>query len=319
MTMTNAQAYAAALAIAAQANALAAGLAPAATSPPPPPPPPAQDAATTAHLAAGFSTNTFNTQAFTTTNVDMKQSGAKGFQWYNFNGFGYSPTPFLQTINADGTITNAGQSAGGGGLSTAWETYGVAPGAHGMAFGGGGYFEATFSFDPSQMTADASGNPIGGWPSFWALDVNHLLDHANNISTPRQGPEIDGFEYWAKGQWGWDGTKFAATLHGWQWPANTELFPQVQQGIPLPTGEAWTDFHRYGWLHIPATATTKGSITRFLDGVQVGTVVTWNQGDPLAVMDASPYFLIIEGGQTSPIKIKSVQVWQRDASKNLSA
>ena len=80
----------------------------------------------------------------------------------------------------------------------------------GTAFGGGAYFEATFSFNPADVN-NVSG--AHGWPSFWADPVEHGAEQSvfsDNWVGQANGfvhfLEMDFFEY---NVWGYDNKLFA--------------------------------------------------------------------------------------------------------------
>jgi hypothetical protein len=181
----------------ADAQALVTALTPVSAPPSPPqsaspPPPPSRGAAVVPPQAAGagFSTLTFSTTAFTAQNTDAKASGAKGFQWYPLNWFGFEPiAPTQLTFSADGSVTHAGPATGdGGALTTVSEIPGAAPYFHGTAFGGGFYVEAVFKFDATKVVVGSDGAPATGWPSFWGFALEHVLGHAQQSITPDQWP-----------------------------------------------------------------------------------------------------------------------------------
>lgn len=102
--------------------------------------------------AVGYSVRTFSTVAFNSSTVDTTNSHNKGFQWYPWNFFS-QPVVNLSRIvlnSQDGSVTLQGEpGTNNGQLTTATTSYSSTCPIIGTAFGGGAYFEATFSFDPN--------------------------------------------------------------------------------------------------------------------------------------------------------------------------
>ncbi len=93
-------------------------------------------------------------------------------------------------------------------------------------------------------------------------------------------------------------------------------------------------YNKYGILVIPATATTQGSITTFLNGVQIGylaggTIQPWNQyasgnapppaigSSAASLLDNVNMVFIFGTDVTSPMTIQSFSVYQRSGAQNL--
>jgi len=94
-----------------------------------------------------------------------------------------------------------------------------------------------------------------------------------------------------------------------------------------PAGTNFTQFHTYGFLWVPATATTKGIMSAYFDGQLVGIRSTGrihNQAPtPVAslgrsVVSTSSTFTSFWHGVGEQYTLKSVNVWQKDATHNLS-
>ena len=113
--------------------------------------------------AVGYKLNTFHTGPWNAPKtIDMRNTGLRHYQWYLNQPFGRSPTPASALkINSDGSLTLIG------GAINAFS----APTLHGVGFGGGAYFEATFSFDPQSVAS----NPQRGWPAWWSMSFEHFL------------------------------------------------------------------------------------------------------------------------------------------------
>jgi hypothetical protein len=101
--------------------------------------------------------------------------------------------------------------------------------------------------------------------------------------------------------------------------------------LPAGTKIAAGQYHRYGLLWIPASATRKGSLTWFFDGRPIGAVVSWSRYDGLrqrpppslftpwtfGVIDGQHLILNLAGGAASPLRVRRVVVWQASAADDL--
>jgi hypothetical protein len=95
-----------------------------------------------------------------------------------------------------------------------------------------------------------------------------------------------------------------------------------------PAGTDYNQFHTYGFLWVPATSTTRGSMSAYFDGQLIGNTVTWTEytnqpptpvGQPWAFgrIDQQHLYFILGTGVGEQFTLKSVNVWQRDGSHNL--
>jgi Calx-beta domain len=247
-------------------------------------------------------------------------------------------TPASQVIqNPDGTVSLSGNFGGNGQISSAAD---IGAGWQGIAFGGGAYFEATLSFTGgSSSTSIAS-----GWPSFWAMSAEHLigpLQNAGDNQWPGQASdyghfnEFDFFEYDVATYTG-NSSDIAGSEHDWYgvWTAATNYqkvsTPYSQNVHATPAGTDFSTPHRYGFLWVPATATTQGYGQWYFDGVQVGGTLTWNQYSPadppppvlgttaFSIADVQHFPLILGTGDNFPMTVYSVSVWQASAAGNLT-
>ena len=152
---------------------------------------------------------------------------------------------------------------------------------HGIAFGGGGYFESIMSFDLDTATGGAT---------FWAEDIEGMGGGtAGNLSAS---------------QWPGQPAKFINAME--------VDFMEFDPAPAMPSSQTYGSFvhHNYGLsgsgtvgngsvfnvgpvdfpatlpplqriiMVLPATKTSKGSLTTFFDRKPVGKVITWNLYDP---------------------------------------
>jgi hypothetical protein len=290
----------------------------------------AADPVPMAAAMAGYRMETLASDAFSTRNVDTRLSYAPGYQWYYFNFFGTKPSSSLTTFNGDGSLTTASATPDPG-INGYWlASAGVingAPGYRGTAYGGGAYFEATFEFNSSAV------NLSQGWPMWWSMSLEHMIGKGDQWAGQRPGyehfVEPDFFEY-DMGQ-----TKsYGGAVHDWYGVYNATCSnycnyynPNFARAVPSTTN--FNTYHRYGFLWKPATATAKGSLTYYFDGVQTGATYTYTKMNSQApvpngttpwtygVIDGQHLVLFIGTCPPVPMQIKSVQVWQASAAYNL--
>jgi hypothetical protein len=236
---------------------------------PPAPTPPAQAS------AVGYNTLTFNS----VTNVDTTGTYASGFDWYPYNFFGTSSN--LSTIvapNSEGGITDNGDTIGpGGGVATACDKGGGT--FHGVAFGGGAYFEASLHFDPAQVTA---GNYNVGWPAFWSMAIEHLVGmSAQHWSGQATGYnhfiECDFLEYIHSVYTAYGANTYAGTMRDWSGISLTTFDSDNLR--TTPAGTDFRQYHKVGFLWVPATVSTLGYAKFYFDDAQVGPTQSWAQYD----------------------------------------
>ena len=104
-------------------------------------------------------------------------------------------------------------------------------------------------------------------------------------------------------------------------------------GSPVsPPGADYTKPNTYGFLWVPAAATTQGYAKFYFNGVQVGNTITWNQYNPSAgpapsisngtafsVLDKLHLALILGTGSSgTPNTVYSVSVWQNSSAGDIS-
>jgi len=193
----------------------------------------------------------------------------------------------------------------------------------GIAFGGGGYFEVDMLIENAPPSG--WGNDNSGWPAWWmnaaeSVGYNGLPQLNNN-----QNLEYDASEFMDHSN-----LMYAAAVHHWY---GGQDFNDANMGVNvkcnLPAGTNMGQRHKYGWLWVPATNNTKGYIKNFFDRQQVGATYTWDiykggstpntsQCPWMSVIDIQHSRLILGTGGKNPLQIYSVDVWQKDGSKNLT-
>jgi hypothetical protein len=276
--------------------------------------------------------------------IDVNDTQKTGFQWYLGQFFGSPATPSSDlTFNSDGTLTlNGAGTSSNAGINTAAPSSNAA-GWVGVAFGGGAYFEATFSFNP-QDTITANGN---GWPSFWAMAIEHLAGLPSEQWSGQPSGydhfiETDFFEY---DVWSFSPHyEYGGATHDWygiyqQTCANNYCNVSNAGGggtsfsnfqVQTPSSTDFTQDHAFGYLWVPATSTADGYAQYYFDGQPTNDKITWSKYAPtvapppgtppwtFGVIDQQHEPLILGTGNNEPMKIKSVNVWQVSAANNLS-
>jgi hypothetical protein len=245
-----------------------------------------------------------------------------GSNWQKFNFFGVDPGSVGAIQNADGSVTiTGGGDDYGAQLSTA--SVGGTGSFSGIAFGGGGYFEATMSFN--------------GPASFWANDIE-TMDGVSTGTGPNQWPgQAAGYGDWIET----DFAEFDATgvygfgVHNWfgtVGSGNDTNTGPVSGSPVFPAGADYTKPNTYGFLWVPATATTQGYAKYYFNGVQVGNTISWNQYNPslgpppsitngtaFSVLDKLHLALILGTGSSgTPNTVYSVSVWQNSSANDIS-
>jgi hypothetical protein len=290
----------------------------------------AADPIPTAAAAAGYRMETLAVDTLNATTVDQRLTYAPGYKLYYFNFDGMPPAPGLTTFNSDGSATVATNQNGWNGYGSFLVSAGKISGGagfRGTAFGGGGYYEATLSFNAALVNVNN-----GSWPAWWSMSLEHLNgDKGDQWAGQRPGfmhyVEPDFFEYDAGASVaGWGGN-----VHDWYGVNNSGnyMLPWGTVFRPVAASTNFSQYHRYGFLWKPATATAKGSFSYYFDGVQVGATTYYtkfnNQAPPpgantpwtFGIIDQQHMVLIVGTGPPAPMKIKTVQVWQASAAGNL--
>ena len=220
---------------------------------------------------------------------------------------------------------------GAGGYNSQLASVGIkatAPYFVGTAFGCGGYFQAELAFVPSAI------EPANGFPAWWSMSVEHLIPDTTQQQWQGQPTgyahfgEVDFMEAIQGG----NPDQYDATLHDWyglygvtctQWCEASSTNNSVRSGVDLK------QYHYYGTLWIPATATTPGSVSFYLDGNLINSGVTWtqfaNQAPPpgpgapwtFGIIDQQ-HLALTFGSGSAPITVRSVNVWQNGSACNVT-
>ena len=215
--------------------------------------------------------------------------------WSRFSYMGINPASIQAAQNADGSVTiDYSGNPWGGQLSSS------------EVFGNGGYFEATMAFPHHRA----------GGGAFWANDIQNM--HRNNKGN---WIEVDIAEFDQADVYGF-------AMHNWYGVTGSGAKVDTGPISGSPASPAGADYARpnkYGFLWVPATATTKGYGQYFFNGAQVGHTITWDQYDPamkmppvlgstaFSVLDSRQLSLILGTGG-SPTTVYGVSVWQAACS-----
>lgn len=283
-------------------------------------------------VAAGFTIRTFSS-TFRTDEVDMAKSLASGFRWYPYQFFGGLTKLGSISLNSGCGVTLFGDRTGPNGeLATAAPTE-TSGRFVGTAFGGGGYFEATLKFNPQ----DVIDTKFDGWPSWWSMAIEHMV----GLDTKQWPDQQDGYEHFIEADFfeydleNYAGrgelNYFGGALHDWfglsggqysQAPLSSRVFVRE-----VPADTDFTQYHRYGFLWVPATATRDGYAEHYFDGRRVGRRIAWrqytDQAPPPApprmfsIIDRNHLVLILGTGPNQAMTVQSVNVWQASDTANM--
>ncbi|WP_440637724.1 hypothetical protein ACSHT2_27150 [Bradyrhizobium sp. PUT101] len=280
--------------------------------------------------AVGYKVRTFAT-AFTAQEVDVANTARQGFKWYPYRFFGSVPKLDSLVLNQDGSITLLGDVTGPNGeIASAVDVSGPDK-FRGTVFGGGGYFEATFRFDPRDVVR----TEFRGWPAWWAMAIEHMakLDTRQWPGQPKgfeRFIEVDFFEYDLS-----DYVKsgrpnhYGGVLRDWFGPeGKLEPMPAWSRLFirEVPAATDFTQYHRYGFLWVPATSTGDGYAEFYFDDRKIGARLAWKKyvdEEPppkpprmFSILDRNHLVLILGTGPGQPMTVKSVNVWQASGAEN---
>jgi hypothetical protein len=294
----------------------------------------AQDATPPAFAAAvGYTHNTFSS-TFDSSQVDIKNTTNSGYKWYISRIAGAGVTPLAGIIlNSDGSITLENN---GGGFNDGIQSVGIVKGGWvGTVFGGGGYFEAILKFDPQTVT-----NVAKGFPAWWSIAIEHEDKNLNQWPGQAKGyahyAEPDFFEWNIDGMEGVPPKTYNGSMIDWSGIFTPETGYPVRKLTPwktkfntTPSATDFNQYHKFGWLWVPATATTKGYAQYYFDDQPSTDRVSWTQFthqaptpakqmDPwtFGILDQQQLVLILGSGATGAMTVQSVNVWQKSDRSN---
>jgi hypothetical protein len=257
--------------------------------------------------AVGFNTRTFGPDI------------TIGRNWHKFTFFGVSSSHINAVQNPDGSVTiNPGGNDYGAMLCTTARGPGTS--FTGVAFGGGGYFQATMKFN--------------GPASFWANDIENMNGVSAGIGPHHWPGQAYGFGNWIEVDFAeFDSPNvYGFAIHNWFGKVGSGAKTStLDSGSPVsPPGADYTKPNTYGFLWVPATSSRQGYAKFFFNGVQVGNTITWSQYNPSAapppsarngtaysVLDKLHLALILGTGNSSPNTVYGVEVWQASAADNI--
>jgi len=187
---------------------------------------------------AGFSKLVFCDDFDSLSTIDVKTTGAPGFNWYTRQPFGRGRTP-----ESDYSVANSVLSVTDNNNYN-WGIASMDPKTRSGNAWTFGYFEARLSIDP-----DAAPNGPG-WPAWWADSAYHFCYESRD--SPEPFAELDFVEVPEARR-----TAFAGTLSEWAngmavHYRNSNNFPRVNVN--------WAQWHTVGVLWV------RGRVTWYLDG-----------------------------------------------------
>lgn len=285
---------------------------------------------------AGYCTKTFATDLTFKAGaggIDTGLTYATGFQWYLFNCVGTTPTAANVAVNSDGSVSvGQGGNTFNANLSSAGCIAG-APKYIGTAFGGGAYFEATLLFTSSSQTITT------GFPAWWTLPLEHMTNPATdswsgqvaNYVAYYEGDIMENF----LGNFSLTTSQYNVTNIHWSGVFNSTCPPtycSYTEAVTKTLANAgqFGNYHRYGLLWIPATASVRGSLSYYFDGQLIATrfysqwVAASDAPPPSAsapftfgVVDGQHLVLLLGSQNAVPLQVANVDVWQASSASNL--
>ncbi len=264
----------------------------------------------------------FNTLTFNSTNV-VDDNTAPAGGWFLFN-FHFLPMIAAEAVDTAEGLFLSGHSSNDYAATIATAAYNPNEpmGFKGMAFGGGWYYEGTFSYAGVQ-TADLI--------CMWAASV----ETAQSQEPGEQWVEMDGPEFDVNNST----TQYGRSLHNWiqDGSVRKRIDPAAtSKAITIPSGSkplGDNNIHTYGNLWVPATATTQGYMKWYFDGVQVGETLYWDKYSGTTLFDGTfpptgaqigavidiQHFMPIFGDSNpnTPMTINSVRIWQASGANNI--
>lgn len=300
-----------------------------------------QDTTPSQAAGVGYRLRTF-TSSFVR-DVDDTDSRKPGFNWYVSKWYGWAPTRAANIQYAPGkgvTLTSGGETSNFS-ISSASHTGRKFPSDWvGIAFGGGGYFEAYIRFEPTTVLRPGA----IGFPAWWLWPLNAPREGQSQWKGQPLGfahhTEVDIFEYSPALKGPTD--SYLASVHEWyglygetcrRWCqiANYGGTSRFDNNVAhIPEGTDFRKFHKYGLLWVPATSRTDGYLQYYFDDQPVETRLSWSmyRDEPpppgpnipwaFGVLDRQEMFLVLGTGVGQPMTILWVNVWQHSSEKNVT-
>ena len=287
------------------------------------------------YCPAAYQTLTFQTQAFTSANVDTGKTLSSGYQWYYSHfGSGFTAGDSI-TLNGDGSASVTGNSGPNGQMLSAVQISG-SPYFVGTAFGGGFCVEAQVSFNAAAV------NNANGQPAFWAMANEHLSEAGSSRNTDQWTGQATGYEHFIEMDFleyfNAPAPQYLGSVIDWYGIYNSTCtafcnvaysFPSAAAASAFRTGLDWTQWHRVGAVWVPATGSTSGTLQYFMDGQPLGPAMSWSQytSQSPPPTSSSPWLfgmadgqhqVLIFGSNTTPINVKSLVVYQASAANNVT-
>lgn len=268
-----------------------------------------------------------------TAHIDLNNTKAAGFNFYTNGSFpslfangttwtGGASAPvmrsdMLSVANKVLTISGTQSQNNWQNINTCvWNGFAVS----GTSFGGGFYIDIAFQFDPTRLV-----QLDPGWPAWWFAPKEYL----NGSITNTNWVEIDGFEAHTGSGTSLCGNNCNAILTNHYWNVSNgtnDFYSWEMQTNIKPVFGTWdfNELQHYGVLWVTAASNGgTGFITRYLNGVGMttmtysatgGTNPALSPGNPngaLSEMDNENFCLYINSGTNVPVKVGTVQVWQK--------
>lgn len=237
--------------------------------------------------------------------------------------YGNAPTT-TPSQNSDGSLTLNG-SAHGTQVATAGHKTGFPNNWTGIAFGGGMYAEAIFKFNP------LPGSPIPPWPTWWSNDIETMATGTVTAANQWQG-QASNYGNWFEGDF-FEADSGSTTTYGTgfiNWYATVGSNTKVNTTFAfVPIGAlGFAQYNKYGFLWIPATASTPGTLASFLNDVLVKSVnyTLYNPAAPpppvlgssaFSVVDSRHIVIMFDTNTSQPFTLQSCSVWQPTMINNL--
>jgi hypothetical protein len=256
--------------------------------------------------AAGFNALAFNDD-FTTTTITNSTTPQTGYLWFPAVSGQTSPANYEVMTSATAASIANGNSGGGSNASpsggildlkgAANMTYNAQFQTAPLGYTGSttgtykhGYFEADIQFNINQSSSH-------GWPSFWSWSQSGATGHNTEVDFMETGfnnqPPSGG------------GNNAAWTVHD---PGGSTVV--ASGSLIRPVDSNW---HTYGALWQGDGKT--GSLTFFLDNVQVGAPVSTGIGHTVPSLETTPgLFLTLGTGPGINMNVDWVHVWQTGAA-----